>query len=81
MRVRSLTLAALGVTVLLGSTLPALADRHDDRDHRHDEHHDDWHRGYVPPPVYVAPPAYSYYAPPPVYNYGPPGVSIGINIP
>jgi hypothetical protein len=28
----------------------------------------------------VSPPAYGYYAPPPV-AYGPPGVSIGINLP
>jgi hypothetical protein len=30
--------------------------------------------------VVIAPPAYgAYYAPPPVY-YGPPGVSLGVNI-
>ena len=62
---------------------PAFADR-DDRGHRdwHAERdHRDWHdRGYYAPPVVVSPPAYGYYAPPPV-AYGPPGVSIGINLP
>jgi hypothetical protein len=84
MRARSsaqpLTLAALGAIILLGATLPAFAARPDEHHERRDDHRD-WHRGYAAPPVFVAPPTSGYYAPPPVYNYGPPGVSIGINIP
>jgi hypothetical protein len=82
MRVRSLTLAALGAMALLGSTLPAFADdwrehrEHEWREHEWREHHE-YRPGYYAPPVVVAPPAYGYYAPP---VYAPPGVSFGINI-
>jgi hypothetical protein len=83
MRLRSLVLTALAAGFMLFAAAPAFADR-DDRGHRdwHAERdHRDWHdRGYYAPPVVVSPPAYGYYAPPPV-AYGPPGVSIGINLP
>ena len=83
MRLRSLILTALAAGFMLSAAAPAFADR-DDRGHRdwHAERdHRDWHdRGYYAPPVVVSPPAYGYYAPPPV-AYGPPGVSIGINLP
>ncbi len=81
MQARSFTLAALAATVVIGLTLPAFASHHDDHDRGRRDEHRDWHGGYAPPPVFVAPPAYGYYAPPPVYSNGPPGVSIGINIP
>ncbi len=84
MRPRSLLFAALGGAFILSAGIPAYA-QHDDWHHRgpppaahRDWHHDD--RGYAPPPVVIAPPAYGYYAPPPV-AYGTPGISIGINIP
>ena len=83
MRLRSLICAALGTAVILSAAAPAYADRddHGRRDWHADRDHRDWHGGgYYAPPVVVAPPAYGYYAPPPV-AYGPPGVSIGINIP
>jgi hypothetical protein len=83
MRVRSVILAALGATVLLGSTLPAFAqewrERRDWREREWREHHE-WRPGYYAPPVVVAPPAYGYYAPPPNYYAPPPGVSFGVNI-
>jgi hypothetical protein len=91
MRARSLTLAALGAVVLLGSALPAFADaddwRHREwREHQWREHHE-WRPSYyappaayyAPPPAYYAPPpAYRYYAPPPVYPG--PGVSFGFTV-
>jgi hypothetical protein len=78
MRARSFILSALGAVALLGSTLPAFADR-DDWNRREWREHHDWRPGYYAPPVVVAPPAYGYYAPPPVY-YPSPGVSFGITI-
>ncbi len=69
MRAGSFIPAVVGAMVLFGPTLPVLAAAYDDHDRgRRDEHHDDWHRGYAPPPVVVAPQVYGHYAPPPVYN-------------
>ncbi len=84
MRLRCLIFAVLGAGCMLSATAAAFADRDDrgHRDYRADRDHRDWHGGDNAPPVVIAPPpaAYGYYAPPPMY-YGPPGVSIGINIP
>jgi len=88
MRARSLTLAALGATILAGTVLPAFAEnwrqerREERREWRQEQwrEHNGWRPGYYAPPVVVAPPAYSYYTPPPVY-YGPsPGVNFGVTI-
>ena len=83
MRLRSLIYAALGGAFILSAGVPAYAQPRDFHHGGHPEQHRDWHhdyRGYAPPPVVVAPPAYGYYAPPPV-AYGTPSISIGINIP
>lgn len=92
MRLRSWIIAAVGAGFMLSAATPAFADRddhgrrdrHADRDWHADRDHHDWHGGpgYYAPPVVVAPtPAYGYYTPPPPVAYGPPGISIGINLP
>jgi len=85
MQLRSLVFAALGAAVVLSAAAPAYADRddHGRRDWHADRDHHDWHGGgYEVPPVVVAPaPTYGYYTPPPPVAFGPPGISIGINIP
>jgi hypothetical protein len=69
MKALPIVLAALGATVLLGSTTPARAD--DDGWRRHERHEHEWReherREYYQPPGYV------YVAPPPVV-YAPPAV-------
>ena len=82
MQFRRLMVAALGSVFLLSVGVPAFAQR-DDHGHYvgHPDFHGhdrDWHRGYAPPPVVVAPPAYGYYTPPPV-AVGP-AISFGVTI-
>ena len=83
MRLRVLVITAVAAGFALSAAAPAFADRDDRgrRDWHADPAHHDWRGpGYAAPPVVVAPPSYGYYAPPPV-AYGPPGISIGINLP
>jgi len=77
MRARSMILAALGTTLVLGSTLQAFAYP-DDWHHREWREHHEWRHGYYAPPAVVAPPAYGYYAPPPVYAG--PSLNFGVTI-